>query len=240
MDYRPQLNAVRSLEKQIRAIQAEIDTLQTQMRRMEDGAAREVRAIQIEELTAEREALEGRIPAEWEEVHKAFAALTQAEDKARNSYQRAADDAYEGPAEVQAALSGNAAFTALETPLVELGSVFATGSGEEAIDKIKAVEDMFGDVEGAGDVKSALSKARRALDKDDREEALALYDETMAEFEAQADWRRKADAVVPGLTAYLDTIRPNLGARVQDRLTREQALAMASCTAHHRDVSLNF
>ena len=238
--YRPQLTAVRTLEKKIRGIQAEIETIETQMRRMDEGAAREARAIRIEELTAERDALTAEIPADWEEVHKAFAALTQAEDKARIAYQRAADDAYEGPAEVLAALSGNDAFIALETPLVELGPVFATGSGDEAVDRIKGVEDMIGEVEGAGDVKSALSKARRALDKDEREEALSLYDEAMAEYQAQADWRERAAGVLPGLKAYLDAIRPNLGARVQDRLTRDQALAMAACTSHHRDVSLNF
>ncbi|MEZ5766487.1 MAG: TRAP transporter large permease subunit [Paracoccaceae bacterium] len=240
VDYRPQLNAVRSLEKQIRAIQAEIDTLQTQMRRMEDGAAREVRAIQIEGSLLNARRSKGAFrpsgkrstrplppsPRPRTRLATATSAPPTTPMKARPKCWRRSRATQPSPR--------------WKRRWSRLGSVFATGSGEEAIDKIKAVEDMFGDVEGAGDVKSALSKARRALDKDDREEALALYDETMAEFEAQADWRRKADAVVPGLTAYLDTIRPNLGARVQDRLTRDQALAMASCTAHHRDVSLNF
>ena len=90
-------------------------------------------------------------------------------------------------------------------------------------------------------MKSLLSKARRALDKDDREEALALYDEAMAEYaRAGARGARRPRRSCRASTAYLDAIRPTLGARVQDRLTREQALAMAQCTAHHRDVSLNF
>ena len=139
-----------------------------------------------------------------------------------------------------AVLTSGEAFDALAGPLADIGTVFATGSGDEAIDEIKAVESLVGEVEGAGDVKSQLSKARRALDKDEREDALALYDEAMAEYAAQGTWRGEAAAVVPGLTAYLDAIRPTLGARVQDRLDRDQALAMARCTARHRDVSLNF
>ena len=207
---------------------------------MDEGAARDGLAVRIEELEAERSALEAAMPADWEDVHNTFAALTQAEDSARNSYQRAADGAFEGPAEVLAVLESGEAFTALDGPLADIGTVFATGSGEEAIDEIKALESLIGEVEGAGEVKSLLSKARRALDKDEREEALGLYDEAMAEYAAQAAWRDSAAGLVPGLTAYLDVVRPTLGARVQDRLTRDQALAMARCTARHRDVSLNF
>ncbi len=139
-----------------------------------------------------------------------------------------------------AVISSSEGFAALETPLTAIASVFATGSGDEAIDEIKALESLIGEVEGAGDVKSTLSKARRALDKDKRDEALELYDEAMAEYAAQSEWRDAASGLVPGLSAYLDAIRPTLGARVQDRLTRDQALAMARCTAEHRDVSLNF
>jgi len=239
-EYRPHLTEVRDLEKRIRSVQAEIDALTTQISRMDEGPARDARSAELEEWEVERSALDARKPADWDGVHTTFTALTQAEDKARSAYQRAADEAYDGPAEVLAVLAAGEAFGALETPLIDIGAVFATGSGDEAVDRIKDLESMVGEVDGAGDVKSLLSKARRALDKDKREEALALYDEAMAEYGTQADWRTKAAVLVPGLTAYLDAIRPNLGARVQDRLTREQALAMAACTSHHRDVSLNF
>jgi len=240
VDYRPRLTEVRALEKKIRRISGDIDTLSTRMNRMNEGAAREALAIQIEDLEAERATLEGEIPADWDEVHATFTALIQAENKARVAYQRAADGSYEGPAEVLAVLNSNEEFDALQAPLADIGSVFATGSGDEAIDEIKALEAAVGAVEGAGDIKSLLSKARRALDKDKREEALALYDDAMAEYAAQAAWRKEAAGLVPGLTAYLDAIRPTLGARVQDSLTREQALALAKCASHHRDVSLNF
>ncbi len=238
--YRPRLTEVRGIEKQIRSVEGEIDELRTRMNRMEEGAARDGLGERIAALEVERDHLVEDVPADWEEVHDAFAALTQAEDKARSTYQRAADDSYEGPSEVLAVLTSGEAFDALAGPLADIGTVFATGSGDEAIDEIKAVESLVGEVEGAGDVKSQLSKARRALDKDEREDALALYDEAMAEYAAQGTWRGEAAAVVPGLTAYLDAIRPTLGARVQDRLDRDQALAMARCTARHRDVSLNF
>ncbi len=238
--YRPRLVEVRAIEKQIRGVQAEIDELSTRIKRMDEGAAREKLVVRVEQLEHERAALEIAIPSDWPEINSTFTALTTAESKARSAFQRAADTAFETPAEVLEVLASEAGFETLATPLAEIGPVFATGSGKDALDRIKAVESLVGEVEGTGDVKKKLSKARRALKKDKREDALALYDEAMAEYAAQKTWRAEAEALVPGIDAYLDAIRTTLGARVQDRLTRDQALAMARCTAHHRDVSLNF
>jgi len=243
VDYRPQLVLVRGLEKRIRKEQEEADHVSTTLNRMDPNANAAERARLEEELAlheAAIEALSSQIPEEWEEVHNTFAALTQAEDKARNTYRRAADASYEDAAEVLAVLQANDAYAALEGPLNDIRSVIETGEGDPAVDQVKDLEDVIGDVDGAGDVKSALSKARRALDKGKRDEALENYQDALDEYAAQQAWRSDASALAPGLEAYLDAIRGTLGIRVQDRLTREQALAMARCTAQHRDVSLNF
>ncbi len=216
VDYRPQLTHVRSIEKQIRVAEAH-------------GASE-----------AEIAALRAQIPADWDTVNATFRALTQAEDKARSAWRRSADKAWSEPADVLAVLEANDAFNALEAPLNDIRAVFETGEGDEAVDQVKALESLFGDVEGAGDVKKALSKGRRALDKGKREEALKYYAKALEVFAEQAAWRKDASALVPGLEAYLDAIRTTLGTRSQERLTRAQALAMAACTAHHRDFSLNF
>ena len=63
----------------------------------------------------------------------------------------------------------------------------------------------------------------------------------MTAYEGQKEWRALAETQVRGdLNAYLDGIRGTIGARAQDRLTRDQALYLASCTANHKDLSLNF
>ncbi len=110
----------------------------------------------------------------------------------------------------------------------------------------ESVNDLskdFSEVDGARDVSSALSKARRALKSKspDRDKALAEYDEALEAFEADKVWRLAAEAEVkPALESYLEAIKGTLGARQQPRLSREQALYMASCTAVHQDISLNF
>lgn len=239
-DYRPELTHVRFIEKRVRSLEAEAQELETLVNHTDDEAVRENAAAALAGKRAEIEALRAEIPADWEDVHKQFMALTQAEDKARNTYRRAADTSWEGPAEALAVLKANDAYAALAEPLTALGAVFETGEGDEAVEQVKALEDMISNVAGADDVKSPLSKARRALDKGNRDEAMTLYQEALDEFAAQQQWRADAAALLPGLETYLGALKGSLGIRVKDRLSRDEALAMASCTSHHRDISLNF
>jgi hypothetical protein len=195
---------------------------------------------------AEVEALEATIPAGWEEVHKTFAALTKAEEVARSKYRRAADGAWEEPALFLATLDGNDDFAALETQLMQLRAVIegaTVENNEEAMETIDVLEDLFGAIEGARDVKSPLGKARRALkgDEPDVEKAMGLYEEALTAYAAQQAWRGDAESALRGdVQTYLDGIRGTIGIRSQDRLTRDQALEIASCSAHHRDISLSF
>ena len=54
-------------------------------------------------------------------------------------------------------------------------------------------------------------------------------------------WREKAGAeLLPKLEAYDAAISDTIGLRGQPVLPREQALYVASCSSHHRDVSLSF
>ncbi|MCI2400001.1 TRAP transporter large permease subunit [Aliiroseovarius subalbicans] len=244
--YRPQLTVVRRIEKQIRAIEAEVKEMKTLAGRMRDEAQAEERAAleaEIAVLEAEIEHLHAQVPDTWEEVHNTFAELTKAENTARAQYRRAADQAWEDPAEVLAVLDANAEFAALETPLRDMRATIETLPEAETEGPVNDLAKLFGKVDGADDVKSLLSKARKALKNKtpDRDAALEQYDAAVAEFEAQQIWRVEADATLrPGLTAYLDGIKETLGIRVQPRFTREQALAMASCNSYHRDISLNF
>ncbi len=246
-EYRPQQVVVRRIEKQIRQLEeeaAEITKLSARMRSEAEAEKRAEMEAETAALLAEVEHLRGTVPETWEPVHDNFAKLTTAEQKARTSYRRQADAAWEAPNEVLAVLDGNDAFAALEQELRDLRAFIEVTPEADAFETVDALEDKFADIEGAGDIKSALGKAERAL-KDkrnpDRVKALAEYDKALAEYEAQAAWRAEANSTLrPQLVAYLDGIRGTLGIRQQDRLTREQALFMASCNAKHRDISLNF
>jgi tripartite ATP-independent transporter DctM subunit len=245
--YRPKQILVRRIEKEIRKLEeeaADITTIANRMRDEEQAPRRARMEARRDAMLAEAEQLKGEIPETWEPVHDEFAKLTTAEQKARTSYQRNADKSWEAAAEALATLEDNEAFAALEGELRDLRGFIETVSETDPAgeDTVKALEDKFGEVEGAGDVKSALGKARRDLrvGKFNRETALEDYNDAVAEFEAQKVWRANAEGLKPELQAYLDGIRGTLGLRSQPRLDREAALFMASCSSTHRDISLNF
>ena len=84
--------------------------------------------------------------------------------------------------------------------------------------------------------KKAMSKRKK-----DRETALEQYEKALAAYADQLVWRDAAETQIrPGVAAYLEAIKGNIGTRAQEDLTREQALFLATCTSHHKDLSLNF
>ena len=245
-EYRPQLRLVRGIEKQIRNIQREVDEIEKTASRMRDESQAAERAkleTKAAALKAEIAHLETEIPESWAGVNKEFLTLTKAENGARTKYRRAADEAWEAPLSVLAVLDANEAFAALEQDLRNMKATIMSTPEDEAQELVNELSKVFGKVEGADDVKKALGKARKALKSKtpDREKALEAYDDAVAAYEAQLAWRAEADAKLrSGLNTYLDGIRDTLGIRQQARFTRDQALEMASCTAYHRDISLNF
>lgn len=246
--YRPVLVTVRRIQRELRDHEERIGLLQTRISRMHEPESDDLKAsltAEVETLTAERDKLAATIPSEWEQANKDFTALTKAEDAARNRYQRAADAAWDDPAAVLALLRANDAFAALRPELEALGPTIETAElsqAEELEETVKAVESDIGAVEGAGDVRSALSKARRALRARsfDPDEALAHWRAAMAALDEQAEWRAAAAPLASGIETYLAAIADSIGARAQQSLSREQALYLARCLANHRDISLYF
>jgi tetratricopeptide (TPR) repeat protein len=237
---------VRALEKQIRETDEAMALLQQRIGRMRDPAQAETRArleANLAELQNERESLVGQIPSNWQEDYKTFSDLVKAEDQARLAYRRAADDAYEEAVSILSTLQASDAFAALESDLRALREVVTSMAPAEAEGRVNDLAQRFGDVAGADDVEAALTDARRALRarQPDPEQALEAYEEAVQAFQDQSAWRAAAvDQLQPELLAYVDAITETLGARQQSRLSRGQALYIASCSASHRDLSLNF
>ncbi len=119
----------------------------------------------------------------------------------------------------------------------------ASQTPDEAQDVIQDFETELQRVDGTSKIKTQLSRARRELKK--RTPKLDKVAENITEaralYAAQGEWRQQ---VTPEFTAALDTyeaaMRNTVGLRQQTRLTRDQALFVAQCQSHHRDISLNF
>ena len=244
VEYRPQLRVVRDLEKAMRKLDEEIGELSTRASRARDNEALRTRLEEeIAHLEEEKAELAAGIPEGWDETRNTFAGLTGAEDKARNGYRRAADTSYEDAAAFLDILEANEAFAGLEAPIAGLAGVFTEDDPEASQAAIKEVEDLISGVAGAGDVKSALSAARRAMKpgRVDLEKAQGEYAEALEAYEAQTGWRADAASdIKPTLEGYIAAITPTLGARQQEDLTRDQALFLAGCKARHESLELYF
>ncbi len=245
-DYRPMLSQVRDIEKEMRKVDRELDDLKQRIGRLRDPAAAEQRArleARSSELEAERERLAGTIPADWEDTYKTFNELIKAENTARLTFWRTADGAYETVVEALATLDANDSFMALEADLRALQGIIETAPPDESEVAANDLAKAFGGLSGADDVEKALKDSRRALRSrtPDPEKAIAAYDEAVAAFEAQQQWRGDAAASLkPSLESYRVAITDTLGARQQQRLSEDQALYIAGCSSGHRDLSLNF
>lgn len=248
VDYRPFHSQVRALERDARRIDARIAELQVIVDRagptgiytQEQG---ERAASRIKTLTADRDALLAQIPAEWEGVHKEFAAIQKKETDARRTYRRTVDDAYQPILETKAILRDADTLAAIESEIVALKDQIQTMEPDAAVDAIADMRGRVGEIEGSSDIRKGLTEARKIMRSrtPDLAAATAEIDNTLAELKADLAWRQKAaQELLPQLVSYDQVINRNIGLRQQDRLPEDMALDVASCLSDHRDISLNF
>ncbi|WP_339632112.1 TRAP transporter large permease subunit [uncultured Sneathiella sp.] len=246
VDYLPVQQQVRRIEAEIREHDEEIRDLKTTIGRMrseDQVAAKQKLQDKVAELEAERELLVAEIPADWKETYKSFKALLKEETILSGKFRRVAGDGYKPVAEIVATLKDNAAYAELQSGLMQIRSDLADADAEQLVASIEDLSSRAGNVEGASDIASGLSKVRRSLRNDtpDFEKAMEDMAEVVADYEAQLDWRNQAEInMLPTLERYEMAIRGTLGLREQRKLDDEQALFVASCQSDHRDVSHYF
>ena len=245
-DYLAVQRVVRVIERDMRKVDAEISTLETRLSRLlpQEEDSRPRLESRLAELKREREALEARIPDEWDAVYETFHEIEQAEERLRAQYRRSGEAAIEAAATLAAALAGAADLAALKPEIEALRAKVAAGGDTHAqAEEATALRDRAGAIGGARDVRSALHATRQALrgSSPKPDEALAALDEAAALIESQMAWRSRAETeLLPGLNAYLDAVSDTVGVRTLDRMPRPMALYVAACEASHRDLSVHF
>ena len=245
-EFRPRLIKVRGLEKRIRKATEKMDLAQKEFGRLDGGSfttEQDILQLEISNLEAELAQLRLEIPVSWSADYEIFQKLTGAESAARNGYRRAADDAYESANEVVSVFAATEAYIALQRPLQELEKVIEMAEFSDAEQAVKAMERIVRGIAGADDVKKYLGKVKKSLGKRklNREKALEDFQKVMKVYRDQIEWRSVAESGLRGdMESYVSALRGTIGIRQQGSLNREQALYLASCTAVHRDLSLNF
>jgi hypothetical protein len=242
--YRPIHQNVRGLQRDAKTFTRAIEAIEDQLDDLpEDSSKIAGLKADIEELTGQKDALLAQIPSDWDDTHKAFQEVNKIEKKAFAIYRRLSSDAYTPAIETLDILNSGDAFRALEAAVMASKSIVTDNAPVDAIEPLKQLARKFSGVAGAGDIKSAISKARRAVKSKtpDKAKAQTQLDKAIELYKTQLQWRAKAEAeITPKLETYIENMKPTLGLREQKKFTREQALFVASCVSDHRDVSLNF
>jgi tripartite ATP-independent transporter DctM subunit len=247
-DYRPVHDFVRRLERDARRVDEHIKELQVVVDRAGPNGiyteAQGERAQQrIETLQADHDALVAQIPSDWEDVYKTFSGIQKTETKARQTYRRTVDQAYEPIIEVRAVLGGAERLAELEPELVALKDQIKDLEPKAAVERIAEMRSLVGEVEGTGDIRKGLSAARKIMrsKSPDPVKAGEEIDKSIAKLNEELTWREKgAEELLPQLAGYDDAIAHNIGLRQQPRLPEDMALDVAACRSVHRDISLNF
>jgi len=244
-EYKPVHSHVRNLTGGMHDIDAELKDINRDLsyaRRIDDTETIERLEAQVEELETEKERLKAEIPGDWEDMRKHYKGLDSAANRAVLQYRRTTEDAYETVATINTMISRSEALGELEGRFTELQPQVKNRPIEEANEALKNLQSDLRDFEGTDDIVDTLGDARDALeDEGDRIKAASLLQEAHNRFDDALAWRQQAEQEIgPQLREYQETIRDSIGIRVQERLTDDQAEAIAGCQAKHRDVSLSF
>ena len=246
--YKPLHLQVRRLEKQMRKLDVEVTALNNALDRLQHNDNPDQNQItalndQLSQLQQQRAALEAQIPEQWDTEHKAFADLQATETKARNTYRRSADNAYEAVRELTQIIGDSEALEALAQELEELSAIIDAQSPDEAADRVADLRSKFGKIAGASKLRSELNKVRKALKArtPDPERAQKALQKTRSAYQDELAWRQtSAQQLLSGLQHYSEAIKDTIGLRSQPRLPKAQALYIAQCNSGHRDISLSF
>ena len=232
---------VRALQRDMRKIDAQVKRYKRELLAAEAEADKNHIQQEIDDALARKETLAARIPAEWEGIEEAYQSKLKDLSKAQRNYRRAMDDSYSKVDEVIISIG---ALSELETYTPQLSALLASLDSLNKDDKqaaIKAEESALGKITGGSAVKSLLSKARRAIKKDDDEKAAGLLSDAAAQIEAELAWRRTAQAdILPVLVQYQQDTADTIGLRGQSRLPEFLVPRISACRSEHRDISLKF
>jgi len=250
VEYEPIHRNVRNIERKIKSLGKEIATLESEIKSLsyseqDESALMASLQVTIDSAKAEQETLTETIPDNWTSAREKFVELNSAMTKAQRNYYNTTDGSYETLSNLQKLIEATPVLRAFRPEIDMLAETITHTPKDEAMDTIKKVEGRLGDIAGSSKIKSALSKARRAIKKDDSEagrtKAMAFHATAIEQYESEMAWRSKAEVeLAPGLNTYDSAINGTIGLRSQSRLSDELAKQVALCRSTHRDISLNF
>ncbi len=250
VEYQPVHAAARQVKPRIKGIDNRLDTLERRLERIRNNPDKEEQTEQmledIGELEAQKTELENRIPAKYADMNGIYKELAKTDKINRSTYRRNVDAAYEPLQDLMEVLEQRDDLAEMKGEILRLQGLLAVDmtpdNATRVMEEYKLAEARLSGFRGIDEIKTKLSRTRRALkgEEPDVVAALSLHAEALTLFENELEWRSRAGKLHAPLDRYDNVISGTMGLRLQDRLTEDMAEAVAGCLSVHRDVSLNF
>ncbi len=244
-DYRDLHFNVRKIEKKIRKIDQKIKKTKAEIRNLDDDnlSGKNKLELKIENYELEIKELQNKIPESWKAKNGEFEILHKAKNTRTKRYRKNVDEAYETLDQIVMFINDNEKLKELSPEIKELKYNIDNRNYENAISIIDNLFEKLGEISGTEEFANKLDDLISVIDNDevDEQKLSEVSSETFDLFNLEVSWRDDANKnLMPELIKYNDVIKHNIGLRLQNRLTKEQAKFVARCNSVHRDISLNF
>ena len=244
-DYRDLHFNVRKIQKKIRKIDEKIKKTKAEIRNLNDDnlADKNKLELRIENYELEINELQNKIPETWNTKNGEFEILHKAKNTRTKRYRKNVDEAYETLDQIVMFINDNEKLKELSPEIKELKYNIDNKNYENAISVIDNLFEKLGEISGTEEFANKLDDLISVIDNDevDEQKLTEVSSETFDLFNLEVSWRDDANKnLMPELIKYNDVIKHNIGLRLQNRLTKEQAKFVARCNSVHRDISLNF
>ncbi len=244
-DYRDLHFNVRKIEKKIRKIDQKIKKTKAEIRNLDDDNSSDKNKLElkIENYELEIKKLQNKVPENWKAKNGEFEILHKAKNTRTKRYRKNVDEAYETLDQIVMFINDNEKLKELSSEIKELKYNIDNKKYENAISIIDNLFEKLEEISGTEEFANKLDDLISVIDNDevDQQKLIEVSSETFDLFNLEVSWRDDANKnLMPQLIKYNDVIKHNIGLRLQNRLTKEQAKFVARCNSVHRDISLNF
>ncbi len=244
-DYRDLHFSVRKIEKKIRKIDEKIKKTKAEIRNLDDDNLTDKNKLElkIENYELEIKELQNKVPETWKAKNGDFEILLKAKNTRTKRYRKNVDEAYEALDQIVIFINDNEKLKELSPEIKELKYTIDNKNYQNAISVIDGLFEKLGEISGTEEFANKLDDLISVIDNDevDEQKLTEIISETFGLFNLEVSWRNEANEnLLPELIKYNDVIKHNIGLRLQNRLTKDQAKFVARCNSVHRDISLNF
>ena len=245
VDYKDLHFKTRKKQKKITKLNKKIDKLKAEIRNLDDDEVSDKNKIKqkIENVKLEIDEVSNSISDNWKSKNDEFNKINKAKNIAVKKYRKTADNAYDDLMLIKLFILDGEKFEELSNDIKILKSKIDNRSYLNAIEDIDNMFDKVGEISGSDEFADKLDYLITLMDEDEKdpEQIQKIANDTYLHFDKEVSWRKEFNKkYMDRINAHLQALSETIGLRLQQKLTKEQAIYVSKCNSVHRDISLNF